>query len=81
MSMFRWRDVGIYELMKRPKGVAASPPTERQKKLRGPMTFDILDELERNNKERARRMIREMGEKWICHPSNGVKRREKPYGF
>ena len=74
--MFLWRDVGIYELMKRPRGTLDKHLTPRQKKLRGPMTFDIIDELERNNAERSRKMIREMGEKWAHHPKNHVKRKD-----
>ena len=75
--IFTQRGLNIYALIKRPKGAVHKELSDRQKVLRGPMTFDILDELERNNNERAKKMIKEMGDKWVCHPKHSVKRKDK----
>jgi mRNA-degrading endonuclease RelE of RelBE toxin-antitoxin system len=40
------------------------------------MTMDILDELDRKNQERAKNLIKEMGNKWAHHPDNHVKRKD-----
>lgn len=76
MNFYSQRGLNIYELIKRPKGSTQKHLTDRQKVLRGKMTFDILDELERNNQERAKNMIKDMGDKWICHPKHAVKRKD-----
>lgn len=68
------RGLNILELIKRPKGSTQKNLTDRQKVLRGKMSFDILDELERNNQERAKKMIKDLGDKWAHHPSKYVKR-------
>jgi hypothetical protein len=74
MNFYSQRGLNIYELIKRPKGSTQKHLTDRQKVLRGKMTFDILDELERNNQERAKNMIKSMGDKWSHHSSKHVKR-------
>lgn len=74
--IFTQRGLNIYELMKRPKGAIHKELTDKERKLRGKMSFDILDELEAQNNERAKKLIKEMGEKWICHPKHAVKRKD-----
>jgi len=36
-----------------------------------------LQELRARNEERARKMIEQLGEKWLCHPSNQVKKKNE----
>jgi len=76
MNLFTQRGANILELIKRPKGSTQKRITDRQSKLRGPMTFDILDELDRKNQERAKNLIKEMGNKYAHHPDNYVKRKD-----
>lgn len=47
------------------------------RRLRGPMGFDILEELGRRNEARVKQAIAEMGEKWIGHPSRHIQRKEE----
>lgn len=76
MNLFTQRGANILELIKRPKGSTQKRVTDKQSKLRGVMTMDILDELDRKNKERAKNLIKEMGNKWAHHPDNYVKRKD-----
>ena len=76
MNLFTQRGANILELIKRPKGSTQKRVTDKQSKLRGVMTMDILDELDRKNKERAKNLIKEMGSKWAHHPDNYVKRKD-----
>lgn len=76
MNLFEQRGANILELIKRPKGSTQKRVTDKHSKLRGVMTFDILDELDRKNQERAKNLIKEMGNKWAHHPDNYVKRKD-----
>lgn len=76
MNLFVQRGMNIYEMMKRPKGAVTKELTDKQRVLRGKMSFDVLDELERNNQERAKKLIKDMGDKWLCHPKHHVKRKD-----
>lgn len=76
MNLFTQRGANILELIKRPKGSTQKRITDKHSKLRGVMTFEILDELDRNNKERAKKLIQQMGEKYAHHPVNYVKRKD-----
>lgn len=76
MNLFTQRGANILELIKRPKGSTQKRITDKHSKLRGVMTFDILDELDRSNKERAKNLIKEMGTKYAHHPVNHVKRKD-----
>ena len=76
MNLFTQRGANILELIKRPKGSTQKRVTDKQSKLRGVMTMDILDELDRKNKERAKNIIKDMGSKWAHHPDNYVKRKD-----
>lgn len=76
MNLFTQRGANILELIKRPKGSTQKRITDKHSKLRGVMTMDILDELDRKNRERAKNLIKEMGEKWAHHPANHIKRKD-----
>ena len=76
MNLFTQRGANILELIKRPKGSTQKRVTDKQSRLRGVMTMDVLDELDRKNKERAKNLIKEMGSKWAHHPDNYVKRKD-----
>ncbi len=43
--------------------------------LRGPMTYDVMEELGKRNQARVKKIIAEMGTKWIGHPEHYVKRK------
>ena len=73
---FTQRGANILELIKRPKGSIQKRVTDKHSKLRGVMTMDILDELDRKNQERAKNLIKEMGNKWAHHPDNYVQRKD-----
>ena len=76
MNLFTQRGANILELIKRPKGSTQKRVTDKHSKLRGVMTLDILDELDRKNQERAKNLIKEMGNKYAHHPDNYVKRKD-----
>lgn len=76
MNLFTQRGANILELIKRPKGSTQKRVTDKQSRLRGVMTMDVLDELDRKNKERAKNLIKEMGSKWAHHPDNYVQRKD-----
>jgi len=44
--------------------------------LRGVMTDDVLQKLEANWKLNSKKMIDELGSKWLCHPDNFIKRKD-----
>jgi len=62
--------------------IKMSPPLTRhgqpvsRGKLRGVMTDDIIEALQSHNKARAEEMILAMGNKWLCHPDNFIKRKD-----
>lgn len=76
MNFFEQRGPNILQIMKRPKGSTQKRVTDKHSKLRGVITDDILDELDKRNKERAKNLIKEMGEKWAHHPVNHIKRKD-----
>lgn len=76
MNFFEQRGANIFQSMKKPKGSTQKRVTDKHSKLRGVMTMDILDELDKHNKERAKNLIKEMGNKWAHHPDNYVKRKD-----
>jgi hypothetical protein len=76
MNFFEQRGPNILQIMKKPKGSTQKRITDKQSKLRGVMTMDILDELDKRNQERAKNLIKEMGSKWAHHPNNYVKRKD-----
>lgn len=50
-------------------------PVSRES-LRGVITQDILEEMNKRNQARSKEMIQAMGSKWICHPLNKVTRKD-----
>ena len=76
MNLFEQRGPNILQIMKRHKGSTQKRVTDKHSKLRGVITDDILDELDKRNKERAKNLIKEMGEKWAHHPVNHIKRKD-----
>jgi len=62
--------------------IKMSPPLTRhgqpvsRGELRGVMTDDIIEALQSHNKARAEEMILAMGNKWLCHPDNFIKRKD-----
>ena len=76
MNFFEQRGPNILQIMKRHKGATQKRVTDKHSKLRGVMTLDILDELDKRNQERAKNLIKAMGNKWAHHPDNYVKRKD-----
>ena len=44
--------------------------------LRGVMTDDIIEALQKHNQAKSKSLIEQMGNKWICHPDNFIKRKD-----
>jgi len=51
-------------------------PVSSPSRLRGVITSDILHELEINWRLNTQKIIREMGNKYLCHPDNFIKRKD-----
>lgn len=41
------------------------------------VTEEELRELNKRNQERVKKMIEQMGRKWLCHPDNRVPRKKE----
>ena len=60
--------------------------TKNDKKLLGQMisaglfSYEMYELLVEQNKADSKAMIKKMGNKWVCHPDNRVKRLEVPLG-
>lgn len=60
--------------------------TKNDKKLLGQMieagrfSFAMYELLVKQNELDSKAMIKKMGNKWVCHPDNRVKRLETPLG-
>lgn len=60
--------------------------TKNDKKLLGQMieagrfSFAMYELLVKQNEVDSKAMIKKMGNKWVCHPDNHVKRLEVPLG-
>ena len=67
MNLFEQRGPNILQIMKKTKGSTQKRVTDKHSKLRGVITDDILDELDKRNQERAKNLIKAMGNKW-AHP-------------
>ena len=46
----------------------------------GRFSYAMYELLIEQNKADSRAMIKKMGNKWVCHPDNRVKRLETPLG-
>ena len=42
-------------------------------RLRGPISQDVKDELTKRNEARVKKIIADMGDKWIGHPDHKIK--------
>jgi Mg/Co/Ni transporter MgtE len=76
MNLFEQRGPNILQIMKRHKGSTQKRVTDKHSKLRGVVTDEMLDALDKRNQERAKNLIKEMGEKWAHHPVNHIKRKD-----
>ena len=45
--------------------------------LRGPLTYDIMEELGKRNEARVTQIIKDMGTKWLGHPDNAVRHKRE----
>ena len=48
--------------------------------LRGPLTYDIMEELGKRNEARVKQIIKNMGTKWLGHPDNAVQHKRVAQG-
>lgn len=44
----------------------------------GLFSYEMYELLVKQNEQNAKAMIKKMGNKWVCHPDNYVKRLEVP---
>jgi hypothetical protein len=76
--MFVQRNNTIFESTRKLKGsIVKTPHDDFTPRLRGPMSFDLLEELGRRNQARVKQIIADMGNKWIGHPSRRIQRKEE----
>jgi Mg/Co/Ni transporter MgtE len=74
--LFEQRGPNILQIMKKYTGSTQKSVTDKHSKLRGVVTDEMLDELDKRNQERAKKLIKEMGNKWAHHPDNYIKRKD-----
>lgn len=77
-KMFSQRGDTVIQPIKKLKGstMKASVPKDKFiEQLRGPMTYDVMEELGKRNEARVKKLIAEMGTKWIGHPDNHIRRK------
>ena len=70
--MFTQRGDVIVQPIKRLKGSIVKSDDKFIEQLRGPLTYDIMEELGKRNEARVKQLIKEMGTKWLGHPDNAV---------
>jgi len=80
MMMFSQRGDTVIQPIKKLKGSTKKAASSKEKdkfleQLRGPMTYDVMEELGKRNQARVKKIIAEMGTKWIGHPEHYVKRK------
>jgi len=62
--------------------IKMSPPMTRHGQpvsramLRGVMTDDIIEALQKHNQAKTKALIEQMGNKWLCHKDNFIKRKD-----
>jgi len=44
--------------------------------LRGVMTDDIIEALQKHNQAKTKALIEQMGNKWLCHKDNFITRKD-----
>ena len=75
--MFTQRGDVIVEPIKRLKGSFMKSDDKFIEQLRGPITYDVMEELGKRNEARVKQIIKEMGNKWLGHPDNAVRRKQE----
>lgn len=66
--MFSLKGFRLIEPIRRLKGTVIKTSSFE------PHTFDLYEELGRRNEARVKTLIEEMGDKYLCHPNNRIKR-------
>ncbi len=75
--MFTQRGDVIVQPIKKLKGSIMKSNDKFVEQLRGPLTYDIMEELGKRNEARVKQIIKEMGTKWLGHPDNAVQRKQR----
>jgi hypothetical protein len=70
--MFTQRGDVIVQPIKKLKGSIVKTDDKFIERLRGPLTYDIMEELGKRNEARVKQIIKDMGTKWLGHPDNAV---------
>jgi hypothetical protein len=77
VAMIVTRNQQLFESTRKKKGSTMKFKSDSFiERLRGPMNQDVLEELAKRNQARVKKIIAEMGEKWIGHPSRRTQRKE-----
>jgi hypothetical protein len=75
--MFIQRGDTLFQSTKKLKGSTMKTSTHRTdpfiERLRGPMSYDVMEELAKRNEARVKKIIAEMGDGWIGHPDHKIK--------
>ena len=45
--------------------------------LRGPITYDVMEELGKRNEARVKQLMKEMGSTWLGHAANAVRHKRE----
>jgi hypothetical protein len=75
--MFTQRGDVIVQPIKKLKGSIMKSDDKFIEQLRGPLTYDIMEELGKRNEARVKQIIKEMGTKWLGHPDNAVRHKRE----
>jgi hypothetical protein len=75
--MFFQRGDTLFQSTKKLKGSTMKPNLQRRDqfidRLRGPISRDVMDELNKRNQVRVKKIIADMSDKWIGHPNHKIK--------
>ena len=75
--MFTQRGDVIVQPIKKLKGSIMKSDDKFIEQLRGPLSYDIMEELGKRNEARVKQIIKEMGAKWLGHPDNAVRHKRE----
>ena len=78
--MFTQRGDVIVQPIKKLKGSVMKSDDKFIEQLRGPLTYDIMEELGKRNEARVKQIIKDMGTKWLGHPDNAVQHKRAAQG-
>lgn len=77
MNPITLRGDTVFQSTKKLKGSTMKATLNRRdpfvERLRGPMSYDVMEELAKRNEARVKKIIAEMGTKWIGHPDHKIK--------